>query len=286
MLVWNQLSTNRPWDKGGGIQLMGCFSAHTGSWGKLISECLGFLCDSNLVVFACSRCSNSFSLPVSLVVASTPIWLIRMTQEIFCSLETVFLGENCSESPECLWSLWVSLGPWILSTLKVKPLTSKTENLCVLSVHSCCLGTAICSDPVLLVRRVVMYETDVKQAKSILPLGTVLHVLWYSMYFVRSKYSGVSWVAWGKDEWDGWRQSCLWLSSNLWSDALLRAVFPEETSLPQWSFPNRCQWWWSPWSVWRTCLWCTVVVEVFVDGSLQPVKCSLVCLLAEKGSIL
>lgn len=219
-------------------------------------------------------------------MASTLICLLRVTQGIFCSLETIFLGEKCSESPECLWSLWVSLGSWILSTLKVKPHSSKTENLCVLSVRSCCLGTAICSDPVLLVRRATMYETDFKQARSILPLGAVLHVLWYLMYFVSSKYSGVSWAAWGKDERDSSRESCLWLSSNLWSHALLRAVFPEETSLPQWSFTYRCQWWWNPWSVWHACLWCTMAVEVFVDGSLKPVRCRLVCLLAEKGSIL
>lgn len=157
----------RWWDSADGLFFWTI--VHTGSWGRLISECPGFLCDSNLVVFAFSSCSTSFPLPVSWVVTSTPIWLLGITQEISCSLETIFLGEKCSESPECLWSLWVSLGPWILSTLKVKPLTSKTENLCVLSVRSCCLGTAICSDPVLLVRGVMMYETDVKQARSILP---------------------------------------------------------------------------------------------------------------------
>lgn len=143
-------------------------------------------------------------------------------------------------------------GPGILSTkTKLKfQLNSQHEqdaqNVCILSICSCCLETAVCSDPVLLVRRVTMYE-NVKQARSILPLGTVLCALWYLMYSVSSLYSGVSWVAWGKNEWGCWRQNCLWLSSNLWSHALLQGSVPcRSICLPLKSFTIGYQRWRRP----------------------------------------
>lgn len=111
---------------------------HYCTYRLLISERLGFFCDSNLVVLPVQAVAlgrvTSFPLPVSWVVASTRIWLLRVTQGIFCSLETICLGEKCSKSSACLWSLWVSLGPWILSTLKVKPHASKTQRIYVFLV--------------------------------------------------------------------------------------------------------------------------------------------------------
>lgn len=105
--------------------------------------------------------------------------------------------------------------------------TSKMQRICVFLVYSCCLGTAVCSDPVLLVRRVMMYETDVKQARSIFPQRTVLHALWYSTSSVSSACSGVSLVAQGKNKQGCWRQSCLWLPTNLWPRVLLQGTVPQ-----------------------------------------------------------
>lgn len=53
---YQQTMRQSGWDSADG--LFSCTIVHTGSWGKLITECPGFLCDSNLVVFARSSCST------------------------------------------------------------------------------------------------------------------------------------------------------------------------------------------------------------------------------------
>lgn len=86
--AWYQHSTRQSW-WGSDDDLFSCTIVCTGCWGKLISECSGFLCESNLALFACSGCSTWDSyffpspLPVSWVVASPLIQLLMMMLGIF-----------------------------------------------------------------------------------------------------------------------------------------------------------------------------------------------------------